>query len=510
MVLVCALTLAASILWPAVIGHAQRNTSSPAQRARQAPAKTPSTTTTEREAAQAAEQQAITAFEQGQQAHARGELHTAIAFYDRALEIIPDFPEALFQRAMARLAQKQLDQAQADLERLLSLKPTILSSSEPSADAAVKSFFARAHSALADIYRERQDVVNAEQHYRHAVALDGTLQRATTHLIWLLIERNALEEASARLNVLLATGAASAPLYGLQGYLYEQSGQSDRALAAYDQAIALDSRDLLARQQRSRLRAQRRDFAGAAEDMAVVYEQDRSSSRALELGALYELAGKPAEAIALYETALSSTTASAEARQARLKLVILLATVQRQAEALAHAQQLMKESPQDAEILARLGSALLALDPALAAQAYLQAIKVDEQDVDYRAGLSAALLKMRRYDEALSVALEAIKRAPNHYYARTNAATALFQLQQFAAAAEHFEWIVAHNPNTAIAYYFLGICYDKLGQYELALPAYEAFLRLADAGQHQAEADNVKFRLPAVRRAIEKQRGKKR
>lgn len=508
MALVCGMTLGALMLRLYTVGHAQRDISSPVQRPKQAPLKTPSTT--ERDAIAAAEQQAIAAFEQGQQAHARGDLHTAIAFYDTALEIIPDFPEALFQRAMARLAQKQPDRAQADLERLLALKPTILSSSEQAADGALRSFFARAHSALADIYRDRQDAVNAEQHYRHAVALDGTLQRATTHLVWLLIERNALEEASARLDALLATGAASASIYGLQGYLYEQSGQSDRALAAYDQAIALDARDLLARQRRSRLRVQRQDFAGAAEDMAVVYEQDRSPSRALELGALYELAGKPTEAIALYEAVLKSTNAVDETRQARLKLVNLLTTVQRQAEALAHAQHLMKESPQDGETLARLGSALLTLDPALAAQAYAQALKGDEQNVDYRVGLSAAFLKMRQYSHALNVALEAVKRAPDHYYAHTNAATALFQLQQFAAAAEHFEWIVAHKPDTAIAYYFLGICYDKLGQYERALPAYETFLRLANADQHRAEADNVRFRLPAVRRAIEKQRGKKR
>jgi hypothetical protein len=43
-------------------------------------------------------------------------------------------------------------------------------------------------------------------------------------------------------------------------------------------------------------------------------------------------------------------------------------------------------------------------------------------------------------------------------------------------------------------------------EYELALAAYERFLEVADANQHQMEVDNVRFRLPGLRRLIEKNR----
>jgi tetratricopeptide (TPR) repeat protein len=508
MAFVCGSDLTASGLLPLSTGQAQPCLTSFVQRQKKAPVKTQPTA--EQNTTEAAQQEAIAAFEEGQRAHGRGDLHNAIALYDKALDIIPDFPEALFQRGMAHLAQKQLDQAQTDLLRLVELKSDILQSPDNAQNPQLKAFFARAHSALGDIYTERHDAAKAEQEYRRAIELDATLQRATTNLVSLLIERNAFEEASARLNTLVEAGVASASVYSLQGYVYEQSGQSDQALTAYDKALALDTRDRIARQRRSRLRAKRQDYAGAAEDMAVVYEQDSSASHALDLGALYELAGKPVEAIGFYERVLKTSTSSAETRQLRLKLVNLLISVERQAEALAHAQQLMKESANDADTLARLGSVLLPIDPTQAAHVYGQALKLDEQNIDYKIGFSAALLKMRRYPEALAVALDVVKRAPENYYAHSNVATAFFQLQQFAQAVEHFKWIINQKPDTVIAHYFIGICYDKLMQYDRALPAYETFLQVADARQYQLETDNVKFRLPGVRRAIEKQRGKKR
>ena len=40
-------------------------------------------------------------FERGQSAHSRGELEKAIGFYEQALKVRPEFPEAEFQRGSA-------------------------------------------------------------------------------------------------------------------------------------------------------------------------------------------------------------------------------------------------------------------------------------------------------------------------------------------------------------------------------------------------------------------------
>jgi Flp pilus assembly protein TadD len=52
-----------------------------------------------------------------------GQLEDALAHLTRALELTPDFPQALVLRAMAYRKSRQNDQAMADLDRALSLDP---------------------------------------------------------------------------------------------------------------------------------------------------------------------------------------------------------------------------------------------------------------------------------------------------------------------------------------------------------------------------------------------------
>lgn len=464
----------------------------------------------EQPAGEAAQQRAITAFEEGQRAHERGDLQKAVEQYSAALEDIPAFPEALYQRGMAYLALKQFDPAQVDLLRLAEMEAEILTPEGSAANPQLRAFFGRAHSGLGDIFTERGDPAKAEQNYRRAVELDPTLQRATTSLAALLMERKAFQEATALLRAAVDAGATSASVHSLLGFVYEQSHQPDLAMENYTKAIELEPRHRLARERRSHLRADRQDYAGAIDDMAVVYEQDSSATNALELGALYERAGKSVEAMGVYERALKNPAPPADANRLRLKFIEMLIAADRRDDALAQAQQWVGQNPNDAEALGRLGSVLLPVDPAHAAQAYLRALKLDQQNMDYQVGLSAALLKMKKFQDALSVSLDALKRAPENYYVRSNLATAYFELHDFAQAAEHFKWITDQRPTTAIAYYFLGICYDKLMNYEGAVATYERFLELADARQHQMEIDNVKFRLPGLRRLLEKKRGQRR
>ena len=94
--------------------------------------------------------------------------------------------------------------------------------------------------------------------------------------------------------------------------------------------------------------------------------------------------------------------------------------------------------------------------------------------------------------------------AAQAYFAHTNLATALFELQDYANAAREYLWILDQQKDqkrAAITLYFLGICFDKLGDYERALKAYERFVELAPA-DHQLEIDKVKLRLPSLKQQI--------
>ena len=61
-------------------------------------------------------------FERGQGAHARGELEKAIGFYEQALKVRPEFPEAEFQRGSALASLERLAEAEAAFRLAISYK----------------------------------------------------------------------------------------------------------------------------------------------------------------------------------------------------------------------------------------------------------------------------------------------------------------------------------------------------------------------------------------------------
>src|ERR1041385_7644780 len=61
-------------------------------------------------------------FERGQSAHARGEFEKALSFYEQALKVRPEFPEAEFQRGNALASLGRLPEAEAAFRRAISLK----------------------------------------------------------------------------------------------------------------------------------------------------------------------------------------------------------------------------------------------------------------------------------------------------------------------------------------------------------------------------------------------------
>ena len=55
---------------------------------------------------------AVAIFNQGQDAHEKGDLKTAIELYQKALKIIPEFPEAEYQMGAAYLSLGQTENAE--------------------------------------------------------------------------------------------------------------------------------------------------------------------------------------------------------------------------------------------------------------------------------------------------------------------------------------------------------------------------------------------------------------
>jgi hypothetical protein len=58
----------------------------------------------------------------------------------------------------------------------------------------------------------------------------------------------------------------------------------------------------------------------------------------------------------------------------------------------------------------------------------------------------------------------------------------------------------------AIAYYFLAIAHDNLGEYMDAMANYQQFLKLADATSNKLEIEKVNLRLPVLQKQIKEKK----
>src|SRR5215217_7443367 len=68
-------------------------------------------------------QDAIRLFNEGQDAHEKGDLRTAIDLYKKALTILPDFPEAELQKGNAQLSLNQPENAERSFRKAVELRP---------------------------------------------------------------------------------------------------------------------------------------------------------------------------------------------------------------------------------------------------------------------------------------------------------------------------------------------------------------------------------------------------
>lgn len=247
-------------------------------------------------------------------------------------------------------------------------------------------------------------------------------------------------------------------------------------------------------------------------DLQQIIAIEPSVSNKLRLAATLARAKKYDQAVALYQ---EIQKADPENNEAKIALAALLIDSGNSDEAITQLETMIKSEPNRPDLRAKLGEFYLPLKPEKALEQYTAAAGLEPSQPNHQIGIGAALVKLRRYQDAVGVLRAVLSQNPKDdiaYFAHTNLATALFELDDFPNAAREFVWILDHlkdQKRAAITLYFLGICFDKLGDYEQALKAYQQFLSLASA-DNQLEIDKVKLRLPPLQRQIKEGKGRKR
>jgi tetratricopeptide (TPR) repeat protein len=149
---------------------------------------------------------------------APGNYQNAIAHFDRAIAIWPQFAEAYFQRGVAYQSLKQPDRAMEDFDRSLGYDPTL----------------AHAYDAQGSIYRARGDFSRAMQAFARAIEI-----------------------------------APDADAYFERGQAYESLGQHAKAVEDFDQAIAVRRDAPYVYRARAMARRNSGDLAGSQADREI-------------------------------------------------------------------------------------------------------------------------------------------------------------------------------------------------------------------------------------------------
>ena len=439
-------------------------------------------------------------FESGQNAHARGHLAKALEFYEEAIRVRPEFPEAEFQRGSVLVALGRLEEAESGLRRAIALRKN----------------WSLPYSTLGALLVRRNRATDAEAVLREAIKLDSQDNLALRILADVRLRSGDAKEALQLAQRATLDKDSSASTWLLRALAERATGDNIAAVSSLNRVLEIDPANFSALMERAELRTASGEKQLAIADLRSAELLIKKGDRAKfsRLASNYELAGAAVDAQRIATDAgLISQSNAAPGDGLKVKGTpeeIEAANSDDPDAARKALESLLKQNEDNAMLLARLGAAYRKLDANRSLEYYKRAVSIEPANPDYATGYSSALVQARRFAEAAGVLRQVIAADPNNYAAHANLATALYELKQFAEALVEYEWLLKSKPDLAVAYYFIATAHDNLGEYEQALTAYENFLSRADTKTNQLEVEKIKLRLPSLRRQIQLGEGVKR
>lgn len=438
-------------------------------------------------------------FERGQNAHARNDLVTALALYEAALKLRPEFPEAEFQRGVALAALGRSGDAEKAFKRAIELRKD----------------WVLPYGALGNLLTHSSRDKEAEPFLRRALQLGAKDFVTLDALSAVRFRAGDTKEALALAHRATEDENASASAWAWRASIEDAAGDREAALTSLERALRLEPNHLLAWREKARLHTNGGAYDLAIEDLKKALSLKPGDKEiSLQLAHVYNLAGRYEDErqilAAFGETQTVTDASQPEATVVGTAKEIEAANSDDPRIAQPALEDLIKKNPKNAPLLARLGEVTRLTDPQKSAESYRQANELDPRNPKHAIGYAAALVQMRRFAEAEPILRRIIAKAPNEYTAHANLALALYELKRFADALPEYEWLAASRPEIAATYFFMATAHDNLGEYEQALDAYEKFLSHADPARNKLDIEKINLRLPQLREQIKRGQGVKR
>lgn len=431
-------------------------------------------------------------FNQGQDAHAKKNYELALEFYEEALKLRPEFPEAEYQKAAALVALNRTAEAEAAYRRAMELRADW--SLPP---AALGLMLARAGG------RDRE----AEELLRRSLGLDAKSWTALVALAELRGRAGDTPAAAEFWRRATEVKDDDVSLWLSRAGAEQASKDYAAATRSLGRALALEPNNHAVRLRLAELYVEAGEQARAAEELRALEAASQTDAQlALALAHAYGRAGRAEDARRVYD---SLPAAAKESEAGRKLLAALDARCEDTPEGRASLEKFIERDPQNAKALACLGTLLRTADPGRSLDLFKRALSAEPGNADYATGYAAALLQLRRFDEAAGLLQRVVRDAPDNYAAHANLAGAFYELKLYKQAVVEYKWLSRRRPDLPVIHFFIGTAHDRLGEYEDALAAYEAFLAGADPAANQLEIEKVNLRLPSLRNQIKRGEGVK-
>lgn len=433
--------------------------------------------------------EAIALFNQGQDAHEKGDLTSAIKFYDEALKIIPEFPEAEYQRGAAFLSLKKFEDAEKAFRHALELREDwTLPMAQLGSLLVIKNKFEEAEPLL---------VKAAESDDQNFLAFSALTE--------LRLKTNAspevLKELLGKIQILTSKANPTSSIWAARAALENKLGDKKSAKQSLNRALAIEPENSFALNERINISLSESDFRSALADAkTLVRIQNNSVESNLILARVNFASGNSIEANRILDSLDQNNPSVIEFKKSLSP---------NGNESVEELEKQLAENPKNADVLAKLCVATRVDNPEKSLEYCRGASEVEPNNINHAIGYGAALVQTKSYEQAVSLFQRILKVVPDNYTAHANLAAALFQLKRYNEAIIEYNWISQKQPDLAIAYYFLGISHDSNGEYLDAMANYQQFLRVAKPEINQLEIDKVNLRIPSLQKLIDQDKKKK-
>ncbi len=433
--------------------------------------------------------EAVALFNQGQDAHEKGDLAAALKFYEDALKIIPEFPEAEYQRGNAFLSLKKYDEAEKSFRHALELRED----------------WTLPMAQLGSLLVNKNKFDEAEKLLVKAAADDEQNFLAYSALTELRLKTKAspevLRELLGKIQTLTSKANPTASIWAARAALESNLGDKKSAKQSLSRALLIEPENDFALSEKIEIELAESDFKGALADAKNLVKINAGSVDSnLILARVLSAGGNNEEALKVLD-ALDQTDAKVVEFKTKLTASDTVSVEE--------LEKLFAENPKNSSVSGRLCILTRVGNPQKSLEYCKNAFENEPDNINHAIGYAAALVQAKLYDQAVVILKRILQVAPENYTVHANLAAALFQLKRYNEAIVEYTWIAGKQPDLAVTYYFLAIAYDSLREHLDAMANYQQFLRLAKPETNQLEIEKVNLRLPGLQRLIE-QEGKKR